>query len=56
MLVASNGVYKVIDFREEAPLAATRDMFVKDPLLAQKGGLSVGVPGELRGLQKGHQL
>ncbi|MCW5520410.1 gamma-glutamyltransferase [Aureitalea sp. L0-47] len=43
------------DFREKAPLAATRDMyldengvFLKD--LSKKGGLAVGVPGTISGL------
>ena len=30
-------------------------MFVADPLLARRGGLSVGVPGELRGLEEAHR-
>ena len=40
-----------INFREIAPKAAFKDMFKKDPLLAQKGPLSIGIPGELRGLE-----
>ena len=38
-----------IDFRERAPLKATRDMFVRDgkavPSLSRAGPLSVAVPG-----------
>ncbi|KAF9970083.1 hypothetical protein BGZ65_011406, partial [Modicella reniformis] len=49
-----NGTTEVIDFRETAPSGAHRDMYVKEPILAQKGGLSVGVPGEIRGLQLAH--
>lgn len=43
----------VLEFREVAPAAATRDMFVRDgkpePKLAQEGGLSVAVPGAVKG-------
>jgi gamma-glutamyltranspeptidase/glutathione hydrolase/leukotriene-C4 hydrolase len=45
MLIRSpNGTFEFIDFRETAPAAATKDMFVQDPVLAQIGGLSVGIP------------
>ncbi|EIN11894.1 gamma-glutamyltranspeptidase [Punctularia strigosozonata HHB-11173 SS5] len=43
-----------IDFRETAPAASNESMYVSDPNLARFGGLSVGVPGELRGLQEAH--
>jgi gamma-glutamyltranspeptidase/glutathione hydrolase len=43
----------VLDFREVAPAAATRDMFlvdgVPDPRRSRDGGLSVAVPGAPRG-------
>jgi gamma-glutamyltranspeptidase/glutathione hydrolase/leukotriene-C4 hydrolase len=39
-----NASYEFIDFRETAPAASTKDMFVKDPMSAQRGGLAVGVP------------
>ncbi|KAH7922184.1 gamma-glutamyltranspeptidase [Leucogyrophana mollusca] len=39
-----------IDFREMAPGAAYKDMYVDNPIAAQLGGLAVGVPGELHGL------
>jgi gamma-glutamyltranspeptidase/glutathione hydrolase/leukotriene-C4 hydrolase len=44
-----------IDFRETAPAASTPDMFVKNPGLAEFGGLVVGVPGEPRGLEEAHK-
>ncbi|GAA5801834.1 hypothetical protein HPULCUR_007289 [Helicostylum pulchrum] len=56
MLIRSpNGTYEHIDFRETAPAAAFKDMFVKDPMAARIGGLSVGVPGEIRGFELAHQ-
>lgn len=43
-----------LDYRETAPAAATKDMFVRDgaavPELSRRGGLAVGVPGEVAGL------
>ncbi|MGE4093815.1 MAG: gamma-glutamyltransferase [Candidatus Binatia bacterium] len=43
-----------IDFRERAPLGATRDMFVRDgkavPELSRNGPLAVAVPGLVAGL------
>ncbi|CAB3995471.1 glutathione hydrolase 1 proenzyme isoform X1 [Paramuricea clavata] len=42
---------EMIDFRENAPLLATKDMFHGDLTKAIMGGLAVGVPGELKGMQ-----
>jgi gamma-glutamyltranspeptidase/glutathione hydrolase len=51
--VARERKVHVLDFREVAPAAATRDMFVRDgradPRLAQEGGLAVAVPGAVKG-------
>lgn len=44
-----------IDFRETAPALAFPDMFVEDPTKARYGGLSVGVPGEVLGLEEAHK-
>ncbi|CAO1618589.1 unnamed protein product [Jaminaea pallidilutea] len=42
----------VIDFREVAPAAAFEDMYHGAPEKARFGGLAIGVPGELRGLEE----
>lgn len=51
---AASGSLRVYDFREVAPAALDPSDFVVDgavdPLLARRGGLAVGVPGEARGL------
>ncbi|CAE6452411.1 unnamed protein product [Rhizoctonia solani] len=43
-----------IDFRETAPTGSNSSMFTKSPLLSKFGGLSVAVPGEIRGLYAAH--
>lgn len=49
----SSEVY-TIDFREMAPRVANSTMFERNPTSSMFGGLSVGVPGEIRGLAKLH--
>lgn len=44
-----------IDFRETAPARANASMYVKFPKLSRFGGLAVGVPGEVRGLEEAHR-
>lgn len=52
VVVAPDGQRHVLDFREVAPAAATRDMFVAAaaPDASTRGGLAVAVPGEAPGL------
>ncbi|KAI8343566.1 gamma-glutamyltransferase [Chlamydoabsidia padenii] len=56
MLIRSpNGTYEFIDFRETAPQGAHENMYVDNPLLAQRGGLAIGIPGEIRGFELAHK-
>jgi len=54
LYLAKEGKTLAIDFRERAPLKATRDMFVRDgeavPSLSRTGPLAVAVPGIVAGL------
>ncbi|KAF9452369.1 gamma-glutamyltranspeptidase [Macrolepiota fuliginosa MF-IS2] len=44
-----------INFRETAPALSNSSMYKDNPISARWGGLAVGVPGELRGLQEVHR-
>jgi gamma-glutamyltranspeptidase/glutathione hydrolase len=52
---AKTGDVAVIDYREKAPLSATRDMYASDQAKSERwtqlGGTAVGVPGTLKGLE-----
>lgn len=50
-----NSEVYTIDFREVAPALSNTTMFKSNPQSAKYGGLSVGVPGELRGLEEAHR-
>ena len=56
MLVHTKTEDKVINFRERAPAAATKEMFVGNANLAQTGGLATAVPGEIMGYWTAHQM
>jgi gamma-glutamyltranspeptidase/glutathione hydrolase len=56
----NDGKNTAIDFREEAPGKATRDMYLDkngnaDPQLSRNGDLSVGVPGTVAGIFLAHK-
>lgn len=56
----ADGTTAALDFREVAPAAATRDMYLDGsgaalPALSQRGALASGVPGSVRGLYDAHR-
>jgi gamma-glutamyltranspeptidase/glutathione hydrolase len=56
----SNGGYGTLDFRERAPKAASRDMYLDSlgevvPNLSKVGALSIGVPGTVEGMVQLHK-
>ncbi|MCA0400844.1 MAG: gamma-glutamyltransferase [Proteobacteria bacterium] len=58
--LAKTGETIALDYRETAPAAATRDMFLDakgepDPKKSRDSGLSIGVPGTVRGLALAHE-
>ncbi|KIY53901.1 gamma-glutamyltranspeptidase [Fistulina hepatica ATCC 64428] len=50
-----DGQYECLDFRSAAPRAAHPSLFIGKPEVSGVGGLSVAVPGELRGLGELHR-
>ncbi|XP_056624642.1 glutathione hydrolase 1 proenzyme-like isoform X2 [Triplophysa dalaica] len=52
---ASTGKVETIDARETAPQKSSANMFEKDPLKTESGGLSIAVPGLLRGFMMAHK-
>ena len=44
-----------MDFRETAPALANKTMYIEDPVKSLYGGLAVGIPGEVRGLEEAHK-
>lgn len=51
----SEGNYETIDYREAAPALAHENMFKDNLPGAVVGGLSVAVPGDLKGLEYIHK-
>ncbi len=49
-----DGSYETVDYRETAPAAAYENMYDGNVRGSVFGGLAVGVPGELRGLEYLH--
>ncbi|EPR71658.1 gamma-glutamyltransferase [Cyclobacterium qasimii] len=55
-----NGAVHSLDYREKAPLGASRDMYLDEegnpqPEISQNGHLASGVPGSVDGMVKAHE-